>query len=171
MLCELLIVWTTALKLFGFSVYWVRFLTNYNKILITGFQLCYILCYIFRQYRMPLHQLVSCVGGKQFRCPKAPLVVRWNSTPWDTGAGVSSWTQDLYQQAVRTVCFWTSGPQLMLTSRLLIWMWWWIFMMEVWWQAVDMNLVSYWAHCVTLTFAERNRLSLSLSGNKLLSAN
>jgi len=27
------------------------------------------------------------------------------------------------------------------------------------------------AHCVTLTFAERNRLSFSLSGNKPLSAN
>jgi len=26
-------------------------------------------------------------------------------------------------------------------------------------------------HCVTLTFAEQNRLSLSLSGNKPLSAN
>jgi len=29
----------------------------------------------------------------------------------------------------------------------------------------------YIAHCVTLTFAERNRLALSLSGNKPLSAN
>jgi len=28
-----------------------------------------------------------------------------------------------------------------------------------------------WTHCMTLTFAERNRLSFLLSGNKPLSAN
>jgi len=31
--------------------------------------------------------------------------------------------------------------------------------------------ISKFKHCVNLTFAERNRLSLSLSGNKPLSAN
>ena len=37
------------------------------------------------------------------------------------------------------------------------------------WAVIQINPTS--THCVTLTFAEQNRLALSLSGNKPLSAN
>jgi len=36
---------------------------------------------------------------------------------------------------------------------------------------VSLNFTGCYSHCVTLTFAERNHLALSLSGNKPLSAN
>jgi len=119
--------------------------------LLMCFQICRILCDVCREYHTPLHLSVSCVGRKRFCCPLTLLAVYQNSVLNNMETDVSSWTQALHRQAVKTVCLWTSGRRLTSTCRLLVWMWWCMFMTEVWWLAVDMNLVSYSAVLCTVS--------------------